>query len=235
VLFADDVSYGSMAALTAALTLVLPAAGVAGKWLYDRWRERHKDVIGEWQDIANRAQEVADRRLAELSTVTARHEVELSALRENFHKCELTRMDQAGDLKVLQATVRWLQGLPGEGPPAIISPTVIVMDLAGKVRTANPSITPLLHWLPVDLLGKNIEMIVPEQFRKDRRNTLEQIKALGDAPWPGKMVQTTLLSKEGTEVPVAIAISSWADESAGGSRLVCWEMARRAVAPGDNP
>jgi PAS domain S-box-containing protein len=93
--------------------------------------------------------------------------------------------------------------------PPVSIPCLIIADMNGVVKEASPAIAPVLHWLPRDVRGKNVEMLIPERFREAHRAGLERFRTTMQPPWPERSIVTYALAKDGSEVPVAISLTSF--------------------------
>src|SRR5207249_1722454 len=106
-----------------------------------------KDTIDEWRQITDRMQLQLDECLGER------------------HKQAVTLAEQAGEVRLLQITVQRLQAVTGDDLTAALQPAIVTADLeSGVIRQASPAITPLTHWLVKDLIGKSVEVLIPERF-----------------------------------------------------------------------
>jgi PAS domain S-box-containing protein len=205
------------AAVTAAVTLLTQLRLQA--------KQKRVDALQEWQEIAERQQADLDRMTLEQRMLRENYERDAREAREREQKCQIQVARMEGDIKLLESTVRRLQRLAGDEPPATIIPGLIVADVRGVIRVASPAITVLLHYLPGELVGKNVEMLMPERYKEAHRNALATVAAKGQAPWPEKAVIGDALTKEGDEVPVIITLSGW--QTASGDWLVSAEIRPR--------
>lgn len=221
-LFAEAQSNGNQIWWVAAL-IPLSSVITGGITLWYQQRKQNRaDALKEWQEIVK-----------ELKEKDATQETEIKELHKAHHKCELENADLKGEIRLMQSTLRRLQIATGDTPPASVIPGAIVADLDGNIKVATPALTLILHWMPNDLKGKNIEMIVPERLREQHRIGLKRIKDLGQPPWPEKTIITYALTKEGSEIPVAINLSSW--QTQGGDWLLSAEIRPRQTTPAEMP
>ena len=50
---------------------------------------------------------------------------------------------------------------------------VLLVDATGAIQYANPSVTSLLGWAPEDLIGQNVEVLVPDAARPGHQGHME--------------------------------------------------------------
>ncbi len=188
-------------------------------------RMRRADSLSEWKAIAEKLQEDADTLMKEVRDTKAEHSKEIRQLQADHGKCLVENAKRDGEIRLLEATVRRLQGLTGDEAPSVITPAVIIADLDGTIFDASPAIAPILHWLPKELRGKNVELLVPERLRQQHQLGLSKAKAGGPLPWTEKAILTHAREKNGGEVPVAINLYGWQDRT--GNWLVSAEIKLR--------
>ncbi len=177
-------------------------------------KTKRADALAEWKEIVSQQQVDVD----ELTQ-------EVRLLQEDRAKCRIENAEMKGEMKLLQATVRRLQGLAGDEAPSVVTPAIIIADLDGTIYDASPAIAPILHWLPKELRGKNVELLVPERLRQQHFLGLSKAKASGTPPWTEKAIVTHAREKDGGEVPVAINLYGWQDRT--GNWLVSAEIKLR--------
>jgi PAS domain S-box-containing protein len=219
------------------IAAVVGAAGTALATIMAGWwkekKTRRSDALEEWREIANTQQEEMDRRKLEMDAVhKTLHEVQTS---EAECRVKVARLE--GEIKLLEMTVRRMQRNMGDDLPAITAPGVIVADINGMIQVASPSLTPLLHYLPHELRGKSVEVLMPDRYKADHRKALAAVGATGTPPWTERVILGEALTKEGEEVPVTISLSGW--QTAKGDWLISAEIrARRSsvssVSSGDS-
>src|SRR5262245_46110562 len=180
-------------------------------------RQSRADALKEWRELTNQLQ----RRVDDLSA-------EVFRLHESNTRCQAENAELRGELKLLQATVHRLQGLAGDEPPATIQSAIITAGLDGVIRQAGPAVTPLLHWLVKELVGKNVEVLITERYREAYRRGMERIRETGVSPWPERAIVGHGLTRDGQEVPVVITLSGWRDR---GTWMLTAEVYRRTAQP----
>ena len=88
-----------------------------------------------------------------------------------------------------------------------ISPdAILVTDAAGKIRAANPRSSELFGYTQAELMGKSIEDLVPERFRRHHPSHRENYHAHPRARQMGAALNLYGLRKDGSEFPVDIML-----------------------------
>lgn len=90
---------------------------------------------------------------------------------------------------------------------------VVVVDSTGTIRYTNAHSTDVVGWAPAELVGKQIEVLIPDRLHTAHRNHRSNY---ADAPRSrpmGSGLLLTALHRTGREVPVEIALSPLGGES----------------------
>jgi PAS domain S-box-containing protein len=237
-------SEGWIVAATALLTAVLGGLAVLWRdWLADRKerlemdakkatgeqesvRVERKDAIAEWREYADRLEKRIDAADSDIKHGRERHEADYRAWSEKLMGCQRENAELKGDVRLLQASVQRLQGLAKDEAPAVSVPGLIIADIGGTIKEFSPSLTPLLHWLPGQVRGKNVSVLVPERLREAQAAGLARVAATGQPPWTERSVLTHALTREGEEVPVTITLSGW--QSDKGDWLLSAQIQKRS-------
>jgi PAS domain S-box-containing protein len=192
-------------------------------------------TVQEWRELTHATQErfeAQQQRHDEQVVAWQKQHGELServyALHQTNAECEKDRAGQAGEIRLLQAAVQRLQAQAGDTLPAV-SAAVILADTEGTLRVVSPAISLILHWHPAELVGKNVEKVIPERFRAAHREGLARFRATGTPPWTERVISTFALTGDGSEVPVAVTLSGW--QSVKGEWFVSAEVRRRVLPP----
>jgi PAS domain S-box-containing protein len=241
-----EVGAGWVVAATALLTAVLGGLAVFWRdWLKDRKdmremegrraagesesvRVERKDALAEWKDYADRLERRIDAADAEIKLSRERHEADYRAWAKQNADCVAEAAGLKGDVRLLQATVQRLQGLAKDEAPAVSVPGLIIADIGGTIKEFSPSLTPLLHWLPGQVRGKNVSVLAPERLREAQAAGLRKVAETGQPPWTERVVLTHALTREGEEVPVSITLSGWQTDK--GDWLLSAQIQRRSPA-----
>lgn len=226
-------------------TSLLGAGGVAGvitafgvAWL--NWRTKKQQFVRE--DRQDDRKDRRDRRddftllienyRTEIVASNNRHdnvEKELRGYIEKIQKenldCQVEQERLKGEVKLLQSSVQRLQSFTGDVAPGTTVPVVIIADTNGIMRHVSPSIGPMFHYTPNELIKKSIDLLMPERYRQAHKTGLETLKASGRIPWTEKVILGHGITKDGLEFPVAVSLSGW--ETDKGESLVAAEIRQR--------
>jgi PAS domain S-box-containing protein len=252
-LFADpgadgggEMGTGWVVALSSLVTVVLAGLAVFYRdWLKDRKERREmdaikatgetesvrvarKDALAEWREYADRLERRIDAQDAEIKHDRERHEADYRQWASKNAECMAEAAGLKGDVRLMQATIQRLQGLAKDEAPPVSVPGLIIADIGGTIKEFSPSLTPLLHWLPGQVRGKNVSVLVPERLREAQAAALRKVVETGQPPWTERSVLTHALTREGEEVPVTITLSGWQTEK--GDWLLSAQIQRRSPA-----
>jgi PAS domain S-box-containing protein len=203
------------------------ALGAGGAFLLQWLQARHAinkqdraDALLEWREIAHDLGERLERHQQEIEA----QKTEVARISQCHVQCQVENAELRGEIRLLQSAVRRLQGLADDEAPATVVPATLVAGLDGTILQASPAITPLLHWMAREVIGKNAETLLPERYRQALRDELAALAASGQVPWTEKVLLVHGLTKEGSEVPVSVALAAWQDR---GKWLISAEIQRR--------
>lgn len=158
----------------------------------------------------------------------------LDALNERVFKlqddslgCQKREAELKAELVLAVSRIRALENATGAAPPAPLS-GIIVADLRGLVREYSPALTPILNYLPREVIGRPIDMLVPDDLKEQQRAAFARMTLDPEAIDPVKEVLTHGLAKGGARVPIAITLHGW---KAGTEGLITATIRQRAKAP----
>lgn len=148
-------------------------------------------------------------------------------------EADARRLQVLADLRQSEARYRTLL----EAAPDAI----IVVDAAGRIRLVNAQVESLFGYSREELLGQDVEILVPERFRSGhpaRRKAFLDAPEEAAAKGPGS--ERLALRRDGTEFPVEITLSPFLENGermvtaivrdVTGLRNAQQELARRAEA-----
>jgi PAS domain S-box-containing protein len=187
--------------ITAVSTAVV---AVMAAW-YQQGKQKRADALAEWQAIVERQQADLDHLVIEVKQLRVDHDT----TRQRLSDCEVSRAELRTELKIQLAAIRRLQERTGDAPPASVMPGLLIADAGGIIQAASPALTPILHYLPAELRGKSVEILIPERHRLKHRQGLAKLLSSNTSPWSDRVILTEALTKEGDEVQVAITLSGW--------------------------
>lgn len=89
---------------------------------------------------------------------------------------------------------------------------IIVADHKGAIIQWNHGAETIFGHKKDEVLGKNLELIIPETYRKKHHAGLARFNEMKTPTVIGKTVELTGLRKDGTEFPIDISLGSWETE-----------------------
>src|SRR5690349_14491786 len=88
---------------------------------------------------------------------------------------------------------------------------IILYDESGKILFWNYGAEQIYGYGEDEIVGQNIEMLMPESYRAKHRESLERLRLTGRSPMIGNSVEIDCIRKDGTVVPVELSLASWAN------------------------
>ncbi|MDH5204815.1 MAG: ATP-binding protein, partial [Hylemonella sp.] len=86
---------------------------------------------------------------------------------------------------------------------------IISADEQGLIESVNPSIYLLLGYMPDELIGKSVDIIIPHQYRTAHHNGFQRYREDGEPKILGKDVEIEALHRDGHVVPIRIALTEY--------------------------
>lgn len=96
---------------------------------------------------------------------------------------------------------------------------LIIVDAAGVIRDVNPQVEALFGWAREELLGEEVEMLVPKGMRKTHHQHRRRYARSPHARPMGVGLELWGVRKDGSEFPVEISLSPWKAED--GLHVIC--------------
>jgi len=84
---------------------------------------------------------------------------------------------------------------------------IITIDAAGIIETANPAITRIFGYLPAEIIGQNIKLLMPEPDRSQHDQYLQNYHQTGEKKIIGIGREVLGRRKDGTVFPFLLSIS----------------------------
>lgn len=89
---------------------------------------------------------------------------------------------------------------------------IILADSTGTIVSWNYGAMCIFGYQEKEVLGKKIQIIIPEQFRAAHQKGLDRFLATGKPNVIGKTVELSGLRKNGDELPIELSIATWQEE-----------------------
>jgi PAS domain S-box-containing protein len=86
---------------------------------------------------------------------------------------------------------------------------IISGDAEGNIRSWNSAATALFGFTQEEVIGKPIELIIPERFRDSHREGVHRVSSGGPSHVIGKTVELAAIRKDGSEFPVELSLATW--------------------------
>ena len=86
---------------------------------------------------------------------------------------------------------------------------IISGDAEGNIRSWNSAATALFGHTEAEVIGKPIEIIIPDRFRKAHREGMHRVSSGGESHVIGKTVELAAIRKDGSEFPVELSLATW--------------------------
>ncbi|MFG0326646.1 MAG: nitrogen regulation protein NR(II) [Phycisphaerales bacterium JB037] len=84
---------------------------------------------------------------------------------------------------------------------------IITIDQHGTVLSASDSIERALGWKPAELIGRNVNLLIPEPHHSAHDGYLDAHRRTGRISILGHPRRLTALHRDGTEIPIELAVS----------------------------
>lgn len=86
---------------------------------------------------------------------------------------------------------------------------IISTDADGVIRSWNSAAADLFGHPEEEAVGRTLDLIIPERFRKRHRTAIERVSHGGPMNLIGRTVEFAGLRSDGTEFPIELALSTW--------------------------
>ncbi|WP_420266155.1 PAS domain S-box protein [Candidatus Magnetominusculus dajiuhuensis] len=183
--------------------------------------EREKAVLEALLPVLSSSMEILDRNLRTRELLVASQE-QAERMEKQAAQLEEQTVEMEAQQAELMETENWFRSIIETAPDGMM-----VVDAAGQILLTNPNADKLFGYPHGELVGGQIDHLVPEAMRgthsKMRAAFMaeEQSRAMGEAPR-----QIHALRKDGSEVVVAVSLSPL---PARGGRGRCVSVAVRAA------
>lgn len=86
---------------------------------------------------------------------------------------------------------------------------IISGDAEGKILSWNKAASAMFGYTEAEVLGKPIEIIIPERFRRSHAEGIKRVSSGGPSHVIGKTVELAAIVKNGLEIPVELSLATW--------------------------
>jgi PAS domain S-box-containing protein len=87
--------------------------------------------------------------------------------------------------------------------------SIISMDDAGHITFWNQGAEAMFGYRREEILGRSLELLIPEKFRKAHRRGFQAVLKSGHMRLAGKAVELSGLRKDNSIVPIEVSLSTW--------------------------
>jgi len=94
-----------------------------------------------------------------------------------------------------------------EAITSLASDAIIMISEQGNVCYWNIAAEKMFDYTSSEMMGRNLEIIMPQRFRGAHRKAFEKFVATGNGEKIGKVYEVSALRKDGTEFPIELSIS----------------------------
>ena len=84
---------------------------------------------------------------------------------------------------------------------------IITINEDGMIESLNPATEQIFGYKSMELIGKNITLLMPESYREAHENARRRVKETGEARIVGQYLEVEGLRRDGTAFPLGIAIN----------------------------
>lgn len=194
-------SEGEIVAWTTAVTAVVGGLGGGlAAWLKNRKQDR-ADALIEYQRLVHDLRE----------EVTALQE-KMETLQQDHTKCQVENAKLGGQIQLLQAAMQRLQQAVGDKSPPVTTPVLITCKPDGTIIDVTSNVSALFHYLPGELMARNVEILIPDRYREKHRSGLLKIVQNGWDRWEDQAIVAFATTRSNEEVPVTISLNAWQNE-----------------------
>jgi PAS domain S-box-containing protein len=86
---------------------------------------------------------------------------------------------------------------------------IISGDAEGRIRSWNSAATALFGFTEAEVIGRPIELIIPERYRESHQKGVHRVSSGGPSHAIGKTVELAAIRKDGSEFPVELSLATW--------------------------
>jgi PAS domain S-box-containing protein len=91
--------------------------------------------------------------------------------------------------------------------PELIVDSIITLDQSGIIQSASASVEQLFGWTPMDLLGRNVKVLIPEPTRSDLDRYLDRYRHADKAKSLERTRLVDAVRKDGSPIQIELSMS----------------------------
>jgi PAS domain S-box-containing protein len=84
---------------------------------------------------------------------------------------------------------------------------VIVADAEGAIRFWNPAAEAMFGWPSDEVLGRSLDLIVPEKLRRRHWDGYRHVMATGESEYAGRTLAVPAMRADGTRISVEFTVT----------------------------
>jgi PAS domain S-box-containing protein len=84
---------------------------------------------------------------------------------------------------------------------------IVTMDANLNIREFNPAAEQMFGYSRMDILGRNVELLLPPPERANKLKALGEYRSTGGGPLRGRQLEITALRADGSEFPVELTVA----------------------------
>jgi PAS domain S-box-containing protein len=84
---------------------------------------------------------------------------------------------------------------------------VIVADAEGAIRFWNPAAEAMFGWPSAEVLGRSLDLIVPEKLRRRHWDGYRHVMATGETEYAGRTLAVPAIRADGTRISVEFTVT----------------------------
>lgn len=149
--------------------------------------------------------------------------------RASFSTAEVERLLQAARL-LMDHYEKRREGFPAKTAASFINATelsMISVDRTGRIQFVNNSLLKLLDYERHQLIGRDVEIIVPMRFRASHHQGFGRLSEKKGPLLDGKTVEVFARHSNGNEIPIELTLSAWKDEAGLGIGAIIKDISER--------
>lgn len=164
-------------------------------------RKMTRTITADLEKLTDTIEQIDPKNLPETMQVTLNTGDEVERLAAAFNA--LLSEAGAAHKQVVQSKEH-LRSITESTPNGII-----MINDSGNITFWNPSATTILGYSKEEALGRDILQLAPERYRGVCQTLLSELAATGHGPAIGKTIELSALHKDGREISISLALSSF--------------------------